>query len=263
MLYRLAIETGLRASELRSLTVSSFDFNNCTVTIEAENAKNKKTQSLPLRTETASELKDFTAGKLPNVTVFNIPNRTADMLKADLEASKIDYQDEDGRYVDFHSLRHTTGTLLAASGVHPKVAQSLMRHSDINLTMSLYTHTLRGQESEAIENLLDLSLPSKEKQRATGTDDMPVDSAYKCAYKKLAKKSDFDSNPMSSLGFDDRQKINQHTQTDETTKPLQTVELDTKKKPMSSTDTGKKTNERYRTRTYDPLIKSQLLYQLS
>lgn len=57
---------------------------------------------------------------------------------------------EADRYFDFHALRGETGTLLAASGVHPKVARSIMRHSDINLTMSLYTHTLRGQESEAV-----------------------------------------------------------------------------------------------------------------
>ena len=86
----------------------------------------------------------------------------------------IPYVDEVGRYFDFHALRGELGTLLAASGTHPKVAQSIMRHSDINLTMSLYTHTLRGQESEAIENLTDLSLPGKESQSAksTGTDDI-------------------------------------------------------------------------------------------
>jgi hypothetical protein len=30
--------------------------------------------------------------------------------------------------------RGTVGSMLAASGVHPKTAQQLMRHSDINLT---------------------------------------------------------------------------------------------------------------------------------
>ena len=94
------------------------------------------------------------------------------MIKEDLTASKIPYVDDAGRYADFHSLRHATGSLLAAAGVHPKVAQSIMRHSNINLTMSRYTHVLRGQESEAIDKLPDLSLPSREKQQAqaTGTD---------------------------------------------------------------------------------------------
>ncbi|MFC1676781.1 tyrosine-type recombinase/integrase [Planctomycetota bacterium] len=59
--------------------------------------------------------------------------------------------------MDFHSLRHTTGSLLAASGVHPKVAQSIMRHSDINLTVSIYTHLFRGQKSQAVESLPDFS----------------------------------------------------------------------------------------------------------
>jgi integrase len=88
----------------------------------------------------------------------------------------IPYIDEAGRYADFHSLRHTTGSLLAASGVHPKVAQSLMRHSDINLTMSKYTHTLTGQEAKAVESLPDLSLLSVQGQRAmaTGTSDEPA-----------------------------------------------------------------------------------------
>jgi hypothetical protein len=32
------------------------------------------------------------------------------------------YSDSAGRVADFHSLRHTTGSWLAAAGVHPKVA---------------------------------------------------------------------------------------------------------------------------------------------
>jgi hypothetical protein len=98
------------------------------------------------------------------------------MLKADLADAKIPYVDDAGRYADFHCLRHTTGSLLAASGVHPKVAQSIMRHGDINLTMSLYTHTLRGQESEAIKSLPDLSLPNREKLKASGTDDKVLET---------------------------------------------------------------------------------------
>jgi hypothetical protein len=71
-----------------------------------------------------------------------------------------------------HCLRHTTGTLLATAGVHPKTAQSIMRHSTIELTMGRYTHTLAGQESEAVGKLPDLSLPSSQSQKAvkTGTD---------------------------------------------------------------------------------------------
>lgn len=43
--------------------------------------------------------------------------------------------------------------------------------------MSIYTHTLRGQESEAVADLPDLSLPSSEAQKevAAGTDGKPVE----------------------------------------------------------------------------------------
>ena len=47
MLYRLAVETGLRTSELQSLTVTSFDFNKCTVTVEAAYSKHRREDVLP------------------------------------------------------------------------------------------------------------------------------------------------------------------------------------------------------------------------
>jgi len=80
------------------------------------------------------------------------------------------YLDAQGRYADFHALRHTTGTLLAASGVNPKTAQSLMRHSDINLTMNIYTHTLAGQEAAAIATMPNFDTAPTKQQPTTPTD---------------------------------------------------------------------------------------------
>jgi len=50
-------------------------------------------------------------------------------------------------------MRHGFISHLAAAGVHPKVAQQLARHSDINLTMSRYSHVLSGQEADAVNRL--------------------------------------------------------------------------------------------------------------
>ena len=181
LLYRLAIETGLRANELRSLTVASFDFRRDTVRVESQHTKNHKEAVLPLRPDTAAELKQFLAGKLPNVKAFGgtykrLADKTHLLIRADLQAAGIAYVDESGRYADFHSLRHTTGSLLAASGVHPKTAQSIMRHSTIDLTMSRYTHVFSGQEAQAVASLPDFSAPSSQAQRAvaTGTDGKDV-----------------------------------------------------------------------------------------
>jgi len=175
LLYKLAIESGLRANELRSLTVSSFDLKNLSVTVIDAYSKNRKESLLPLRKETAAELESFFKGKLPGVKAFGgtykqLTDRTAEVLKEDLVAAKINYV-EDGLFFDFHAHRHETGSLLAATGTNPAVAQSVLRHSNINLTMGIYTHTLIGQEAQAVANLPDLSLPSNTK-KATGTNDL-------------------------------------------------------------------------------------------
>ena len=261
ILYLLAIETGLRASELMSLTVSSFDFDNLTVTIKAADSKNGRETEIPLRTETALTVKSFVAGKMPNCKALDMPSiyNTAKMIRADLKAAGIDPEDNGKGKIDFHSLRHTTGTLLAASGAHPKVMQSIMRHSDINLTMSRYTHTLTGQESEAIENLPDLTLPSKWKQKATGTDDFVADSTVAPAYKKLTKNAYFNGQSMSLIGIESSNQKGFSGNIQEVSKSLQVATLGKEKEPMSPTDISSNIIGPRRIRTFDQWIMSPLL----
>ncbi len=175
LLYRVTLETALRRNELRSLKVSSFDFARNTVTVRAGYSKRRCEDTLPLRPETAAELQTFLAGKVPGVKAFggtckHLTDKTAKMIEADLGGAGISYVGGAGRYRDFHALRHTCGSWLAAAGVHPKVIQEIMRHSDINLTMTRYGHTLRGQEAGAVAKLPSLSLSGPQNQKATGTD---------------------------------------------------------------------------------------------
>ena len=78
------------------------------------------------------------------------------MLRADLKTADIPYRDENNRVADFHALRHTFVTNLVSGGVHPKVAQTLARHSTITLTMDRYSHTHHNQLSQALSALPDL-----------------------------------------------------------------------------------------------------------
>jgi len=156
VLYQLAAETGIRENELRQLVVKDFDFENLTVTIRAESAKSSREDKIPLRKQTAKLVEELTTNKMPTATVFNVPEKAVDMLKDDLADAKIAYCDESGRYADFHSLRHTTASLLAAADVHPKVAQTILRHKDIQTTMNIYTHLIGGQERKAVDSLPDL-----------------------------------------------------------------------------------------------------------
>ncbi len=61
------------------------------------------------------------------------------ILNRDLHAAGIPKQDDRGRTVDVHALQTTFGTLLSKAGVSPRTAQQAMRHSDIKLTMGVYT----------------------------------------------------------------------------------------------------------------------------
>ncbi|YCK42576.1 tyrosine-type recombinase/integrase [Actinomadura sp. ATCC 39365] len=41
--------------------------------------------------------------------------------------------------IRFHDTRHTCASLLAALDVHPRVAMRILRHSQISVTMNVYT----------------------------------------------------------------------------------------------------------------------------
>jgi len=195
MLYRLAVGSGLRAGELRSLTRASFALEGVepTVTVAAAYSKHRRQDVQPIRPDLAAKLREHLAGKMPNAPAFNVPGRTdvSRMFQADLadarrawlqsrrtaqDASKgqastfLAYIDADGRYADFHSLRHSFITALVMGGVNPKEAQSLARHSVITLTMDRYTHQYAGNLTAALNVLPDLSTPTNEVAKATGTD---------------------------------------------------------------------------------------------
>ena len=56
-------------------------------------------------------------------------------------------------FADFHANRHTFITNLERAGVSPRVAQTLARHSDIRLTMGIYTHIGLQDQTAAITSL--------------------------------------------------------------------------------------------------------------
>ena len=195
LVYRMGLEVGLRANEIRSLTRASFnlDIEPATVSVQAAYSKRKRVDLLPLRPELADALRVHLANKLPTAPAFTIPksHKTAAMLRGDLAdartawiagartaaertdrelSSFLAYRDEAGLVADFHALRHTFITNLANSGVHPKVAQILARHSTITLTMDRYTHSMWEQLSDALAKLPDLGRPMDQRAQATGTD---------------------------------------------------------------------------------------------
>ena len=55
--------------------------------------------------------------------------------------------------VRFHDLRHSSATLLLSLGVHPKVVQEILGHSQISMTLDIYSHVLPSMHQEAMARL--------------------------------------------------------------------------------------------------------------
>ena len=55
--------------------------------------------------------------------------------------------------IRFHDLRHTAATLMLGRGVHPKVAAEMLGHSQIGITLDLYSHVTPTMQREATEAL--------------------------------------------------------------------------------------------------------------
>jgi len=161
LVYKLALQTGLRANEIRNLIKVDFDFTARKITVKNAYTKNRKLAIICLTPTLAADLKNYLADKLPNVKAFEIPVQPSKMIQIDLAAANIPYKTDEGQ-ADFHSLRHDFITNLAVSGVQPYEAMELARHSTITLTMNHYTHT----KLESLRKIIDAQpdLTSKEKQ---------------------------------------------------------------------------------------------------
>ncbi len=142
MVYLTALYTGLRRAELNSLKWEDFDLT-CSpplLRVPSSISKNKKATTHELRAELADALKQYRPiDSKPSDWAFRGHVPRVHLIKRDLAAAGIPFEDANGRRIDLHALRHTFITLLSASGVAPRVAMALARHSDLKLTMRVYT----------------------------------------------------------------------------------------------------------------------------
>jgi integrase len=200
VLYIVGAYTGFRRNEIGSITPQSFNLDSDppTLTVAAGHSKHRRTDVLPLRTDFANRIRTWmaqktkTRSKSPLIDVRD--KRTAEMIRKDLKAARkawieeaandherkareessvLTYVDANGHYADFHALRKTFITNLSRANVHPKMAQTLARHSDINLTMNVYTMLGVLDQAAAVEALPPIpttaSQASGPQLRATGT----------------------------------------------------------------------------------------------
>jgi integrase len=58
--------------------------------------------------------------------------------------------------IRLHDLRHTVATLLFKNRIPAKVVQEMLGHSNISVTLDIYSHVLPDMQTEAAESLDDL-----------------------------------------------------------------------------------------------------------
>ena len=279
--YRIAAGTGFRAGEVSSLTPESFDLNGVTpsVVVEAAYSKRKRRDVQPIRTDLADLLRPWLESKTAGERVCPLPDGKAGLLlqadmdtaraawiaeahtpqeQAEREASNyLRHADSAGRVVDFHGLRVHYVSRVVEAGANVKEAMELARHSDPKLTLKTYARVGMHNLARVLDGMPKADTrPMREAQtlRATGTDD----HAIRCtnATPQKSPHSWYEMGKPSAASRDEQ--CNSQSGVD-SCKPLQIVELG----KAARSGAAVCENAPRRTRTFDPLIKSQLLYQLS
>lgn len=57
------------------------------------------------------------------------------------------------RVIRLHDARHGCATILTAAGVAPRVVMEILGHSQISITMDVYTHVVQDTQREAISHM--------------------------------------------------------------------------------------------------------------
>lgn len=172
-LFHLAVTTGLRRGELLGLKWTDLDSETGRLQIqrqlqrvqyqglvlsEPKSATGRRSISLArvdlakLQAHRTRQLEErlFAGGKwqehgLIFTSIFGTPcdpNNVSRSFRKLLKAANLPR-------IRFHDLRHTAATIMLQQGIHPKIVQERLGHSNINLTLDTYSHVLPDMQKEA------------------------------------------------------------------------------------------------------------------
>ncbi|MEO8973771.1 MAG: site-specific integrase [Ktedonobacteraceae bacterium] len=180
-LFTLALATGMRQGELLGLKWQDINFSTGTlqvrriltrvpsetagkVFIEAEPKTEKSRRSITIALFALEALKQHRVHQLETqlkagalweahdyifctlVGTHLRPSHVVDEFKKLLK--KADLPD-----TRFHDLRHSAATLLLGLGVHAKVVQEMLGHTQMSMTMDIYSHVLPTMQQDAVSKL--------------------------------------------------------------------------------------------------------------
>ena len=156
----LALNTGLRRSEIFNLKPSHFDEENKMLHIIQ--TKNSTNRTVPLN---ENALKAIKSQDLSNDYIFlnqdgNKVGSVSPIFERSLYTCKINKKNIDRiNKIVFHSLRHTFASWLVMEGIPLIVVKELLGHKTIKMTMR-YSHLSPKQHIEAVTKISDMLTPS-------------------------------------------------------------------------------------------------------
>ena len=184
-LFTLAIATGLRRGELLGLKWQ--DINFTTGTLQVRRILSRVPTQAAKREHTYVEAEPKTQKSRRNVVIASfalelLKQHRVQQLETKLKAGTA-WQEHDYVFctlvgthlgpnhvveefkkllkkaelpdIRFHDLRHSAASLLLTAGVHPKIVQEILGHTQISMTMDIYSHVLPGMQEDAMNKLHD------------------------------------------------------------------------------------------------------------
>ena len=188
VLIKLALATGGRIGELLGLKWEDVDFEKLEITFkqgivneydfddENHTSKFKKVtlndlktdsseRTIPITKATANMLREYKLNQrsylkqvpanitiIPEMVFLNEAGNYLDNASVRKRYKTI-LKNLGIPYIKFHALRHTFATRVLEANIHPKIAQTLLGHSEMRTTMEVYSHVLPDQKRMAIEKI--------------------------------------------------------------------------------------------------------------
>ncbi|HAS6745985.1 TPA: tyrosine-type recombinase/integrase [Vibrio parahaemolyticus] len=144
-----AMHTGMRKGELLTLRWEHVSFPNRYLTIRSENAKSKKTRTLPLNDTVLNLLENWRAQNPDADYVFVANNQPVEFFQYPWQSLLKQAGIENFR---FHDVRHHFASKLVMAGVDLNIVRELLGHADIKMTLR-YAH-LAPEHKAAAVNLI-------------------------------------------------------------------------------------------------------------
>ncbi|PFG56336.1 site-specific recombinase XerD [Vibrio sp. ES.051] len=144
-----AMNTGMRKGELQTLRWEYVSFPNRYLTIRSENAKSKKTRTIPLNDTVLNLLESWRAQNSDADYVFVANNQPVEFFQYQWQSLLKEAGIENFR---IHDLRHHFASKLVMAGVDLNIVRELLGHADLKMTLR-YAH-LAPEHKAAAVNLI-------------------------------------------------------------------------------------------------------------